>query len=93
DLLIPLYITLLKIITLQRHGIVLVTRVIKKVCDEAGIKEEELRKGGRRRKVSHARARISYQLSHGLGIPAAEIARHLGVCTSAIARAIQKLES
>ena len=72
---------------------VLVTRVIKKVCDEAGIKEEELRNGGRRRKVSHARARISYHLSHELGIPAAEIARHLGVCTSAIAKAIQKLES
>jgi REP element-mobilizing transposase RayT len=71
----------------------LVTRVIKRVCDEAGIKEEELRNGGRRRKVSHARARISFQLSRELGIPAAEIARHLGVCTSAIAKAIQKLES
>jgi len=72
---------------------VLVTRVIKKVCDEVGIKEEELRNGGRRREVSHARARISYELSHELGIPAAEIARHLGVCTSAIIKAIQKLES
>jgi putative transposase len=72
---------------------VLVSRVIKKVCDEAGIKEEELRSGGRRRKVSQARATVSYQLSHELGIPAAEIARHLGVCTSAIAKAIQKRES
>ena len=72
---------------------VLVIRVIRKVCDEAGIKEEELRNGGRRREVSQARAGISYQLSRELGIPAAEIARHLGVYTSAIAKAIQKLES
>jgi REP element-mobilizing transposase RayT len=72
---------------------VLVSRVIREVCDEAGIKEGELRNGGRRREVSQARARISYQLGRELGIPAAEIARHLGVCTSAIAKAIQKLES
>jgi len=72
---------------------VLVSRVIRKVCDEAGIKEEELRNGGRRREVSQARAGISYQLSRELGIPAAEIARHLGVCTSAVVKAIQKLES
>jgi REP element-mobilizing transposase RayT len=72
---------------------VLMAQVIKKVCDETGIKEEELRNGGRRRKVSHARARISYHLSHELGIPTAEIARHLVVCTSAIVKAIQKLEA
>ena len=72
---------------------VLVARVIKKVCDEAGIEEEELRNGGRRRRVSQARASVSYHLSHELGIPSAEIARHLGVCTSAIVKAIQKLES
>ncbi len=49
--------------------------------------------GGRRKKVSRARARIAYQLSSELGIPAAEIARHLGVCTSAIVKAIQNSES
>jgi len=49
--------------------------------------------GGRRRKVSRARASIAYHLSFELGTPAAEIARQLGVCTSAIIKAIQNLES
>jgi len=70
---------------------VLMAQVIRKICDEAGIREQELRNGGRR--ISQARAMISYYLSHELGILTAEIARHLGVCTSAIIKAIQKLES
>jgi len=59
---------------------------------DSGIKEEELRNGGRRR-IYQARAIVSYHLSHELGIPLAEIARHLGVSTSVIIKAIQKLES
>ncbi|MDP2992941.1 MAG: transposase [Deltaproteobacteria bacterium] len=71
----------------------LIDQFIKKICKEEGINERELSMGGRRRKVSRARARIANQLSSELGIPAAEIARHLGVCTSAIIKAIQNLES
>ena len=71
----------------------LVAQVISKICEEAGIREEEVRGGGRSRTVSRARAEISYHLSHELGIPAAEIARHLGVCTSAIVKAIGNQES
>lgn len=71
----------------------LVDRVISEICDEAEVEEGELRSGSRRRAVSRSRAEISYHLSHELGIPAAEIARHLGVCTSAIVKAIRKLES
>jgi transposase-like protein len=67
--------------------------LIKDICHEEGINEQELRMGGRRRKVSTARARIAYRVSSELGIPMAEIARHLGVCTSAIAKAIQNMES
>ena len=70
-----------------------ISQVIKEVCNEEGIEEKELRSGGRRRRVSGVRARISYRLSHEMGVPAAEIARHLGVCTSAIVKAIQQLES
>jgi chromosomal replication initiation ATPase DnaA len=70
-----------------------IEQVIKKLCKEEGVKEEELRNGGRRRRVSQARARISYHLSHGFGIPMAEIARHVGVCTSAVEKAIQNMES
>jgi putative transposase len=72
---------------------VFVDRLIKKMCDEEGIEEQELRNGGKRRKISQVRAKVSYQLSHELGVPSAEIARHLGVCTSAIVKAIQNLDS
>ena len=70
-----------------------VDQVIKTMCEEEGIKEEELRNGGQRRKVSQLRARISYHLSRELGVPMAEIARHVGVCASAVVKTIQKMES
>jgi len=57
------------------------------------VREEELRNGGQRRKVSQLRTRVSYHLSRELGVPMAEIARHVGVCASAVVKAIQKMES
>jgi hypothetical protein len=69
-----------------------IERWIKKICHEEGVREEELRMGGGRRQVSRARGKISCHLSHELGIPMAEIARELGVCTSAIAKAIRRWE-
>jgi hypothetical protein len=48
--------------------------------------------GVRTRKLSRLRGKISYHLSHEFGIPRAEIARQLGVCTSAIAKAIDNME-
>jgi len=65
--------------------------VIKTLCKKEGISEQELRSGGKRKKVSKVRAKISYYLSHE-GIPMAEIARRVGVSTSAIANAIKNLE-
>jgi DNA-binding Lrp family transcriptional regulator len=69
-----------------------IERIIKKVCEEKGIEEEELRNGGKRRRVSQVRAKLSFQLSREMGIPLAEIARHVGVCTSAVAKAVQSLD-
>ena len=69
-----------------------IDRVIKRMCQENGIGEEELRNGGKRRKVSEVRTKISYPLSHEMGIPFAEIARHVGVFTYAVANAVQSLE-
>ncbi|MBM4332005.1 MAG: hypothetical protein FJ117_12445 [Deltaproteobacteria bacterium] len=57
-------------------------------CDD----EKELRLGGQARRVSSVRAKVAWQLSREYGIPMAEIARHVGVCTSAIANAIRKIE-
>jgi len=42
--------------------------------------------------LGRVRAKIAWILSREYGIPVAEIARHLGVCTSAIAKAIRKME-
>jgi len=66
--------------------------VIRKMCKEAGVEEQEVRNGGQRRRVSKVRSQIAYCLSHELGISMAEIARNLGVCSSAIIKAVQKLE-
>ncbi len=65
---------------------------IKQICVKEGVREQELRMGVRTRKYSGVRAKIAYHLSSELGVSRAEIARQTGVCTSAIAKAIQKLE-
>ena len=70
----------------------LIERMIKEMCEEEGIEEQELRNGGRRGIISQGRAIIAYGLGHEMGLPTAEIARQLGVCTSAIVKSIQKLE-
>jgi putative transposase len=69
-----------------------IDNAIKEICHKEGVSEQELRMGGRTRKVSAVRAKISYHLSHEFGISRAEIARQLGVCTSAIAKAIDNME-
>jgi REP element-mobilizing transposase RayT len=66
--------------------------VIKEMCKEGGVNEEELLRGGRRRKVSEVRAKIACHLTREMGLPLAEIARNSGVGTSAIAMAIRKKE-
>ena len=69
-----------------------IDKSIKEICLKEGVTEQELRMGVRTRKFSRARAKIAYHLSHELGISRAEIARQLGVCTSAIVKAIQNIE-
>ena len=66
---------------------------IRRMCENEGVGEGELRNGGQRRKVSELRARIGYHLNHDFGVSMAEIARHVGVCSSAVVKSIQKIES
>ena len=70
-----------------------IDQVIKRLCKEGGIEEGELRNGGKRRKVSEIGAKISFHLSQAIGIPFAKIGRHVGVCTSAVAKAVQTFEA
>jgi REP element-mobilizing transposase RayT len=71
----------------------IIDRVIRKNCEEEGVQEGELRKGGQRWKISRLRTRIALQLRHDWGISMAEIARNVGVSTSGIANAIRKIET
>ena len=68
-------------------------RVIRELCGKEGVNEQELRGGSQRKAVSQVRARVSYILNREWGISMAEIARNLGVTTSAIAQAIAGFES
>ena len=52
----------------------------------------ELESGSRRSMVSRARAEIARRGMEELGLSAAEIARHLGVATSSITRAVAKAQ-
>jgi hypothetical protein len=66
--------------------------LIKEMCRKGGVGVGELRLGGKARKVSRVRRKIAWRLSREYGIPLAEIARDLGVCTSAIAKAVRGME-
>jgi putative transposase len=65
-----------------------IEEIVVKMCTEASVDEKEVRSGSRRRRVSQVRTEIACLLSREMGMPMAEIARRLGVGTSAIAMAI-----
>jgi DNA-binding Lrp family transcriptional regulator len=65
--------------------------VIEEFCRKEGIREEEIRNGGQRREVSSVRAKIAFRLNRELGISMAEIARNVGVCTTAVIKAVRKM--
>ena len=64
--------------------------VIARMCKKHGIKEAELRGGGKRRGVTKARREIAHYLSKEMGVPMAEIARNVGVGTSAVAMSLKQ---
>jgi putative transposase len=74
----------------KREG--LMRNVIEKICQAEGVGEQELRLGGKARRVSNVRAKVAWELNREYGIAMAEIARQVGVCTSAIANALRKIE-
>jgi REP element-mobilizing transposase RayT len=63
---------------------------IDKMCKQERINAKELRMGSRRGRISAVRSEIAYHLVEGYGLPLAEIARHLGVSTSAISKTITR---
>ena len=69
-----------------------IAEIIRQECKKSKISPEELKRGGRRRRVSGVRAAIAFRSSKELGFSGAEIARHLGVTTSSINRAIARVK-
>ncbi len=69
-----------------------ITNIIEEECEKEHISKNELTGGSRRRKVSTLRAVIAKRSLDELGLTMAEIARHVGVTTSSIAKAVARFE-
>jgi hypothetical protein len=66
------------------------SKIINQECDRTQISPKELAGGSRRREVSALRIKIARRGLEELGLSLAEIARHVGVSTSGIARAVKR---
>lgn len=65
----------------QHQGI---DRIIAKECKDENVSIEALKAGGRCKSVSRVRAQIAIELAITHGVALAEIARRVGVSTSAV---------
>jgi REP element-mobilizing transposase RayT len=63
---------------------------IARICKNEKLSTEEIKAGGRRRAASNVRAQIAIGLVKTHGVSLAEVARQLGVTTSAISRIITR---
>jgi putative transposase len=81
----------LRQIKFNRSGLTL-TKIIELECKRGIVSRNELESGSRRSMVSRTRAEIARRGMEELGLSAAEIARHLGVATSSITRAVAKAQ-
>lgn len=63
---------------------------ILEACQRERISPEELRMGSRRRRISELRSRLAVRLVGRFGLSLADVARHLGVSTSGISKALSK---
>jgi REP element-mobilizing transposase RayT len=69
-----------------------IRKIIEEECKKGRISPAEVKGGSRRGKVSEVRAVIAIRTVKELGLSMAEIARHVGVTTSSVAKAITRLE-
>jgi len=66
-----------------------VESIISEACKKEGINIKEIESGSRRRHVSQLRTYIAHRLVEDYGIPLAEVARHVGVSTSAVSKILR----
>ena len=67
-----------------------IDELIIKLCENGKVSIEEIKGGSRRREASRVRARIAIGLVKKHGVALAEVARHLGVSTSAVSKIIKR---
>ena len=67
--------------------------ILREECQKGKIELGELRMGGRRGEIPRVRSEITQQLVKTLGMSLAEVARLLGVSTSAISKILQRSPS
>ena len=67
-----------------------VQRLIEQRCKKEGISPQELQVGSRRGVISEIRSALAVKLAREWGLPLAEIARQLGVSTSAISQILRR---
>ena len=68
-----------------------ISDIIREECKQSKVRAEELTRGNKRCKVSETRMTIARRSRNELGLSGAEIARHLGVNTSSINRALARV--
>ena len=64
--------------------------MLKEECERGKIEQKELRMGSRRGEIPRVRSEIAQRLVGEVGIPLAEVARLLGVSTSAISKIMRR---
>lgn len=67
-----------------------IDELITRICRDEKISIEELKGGSRRREASRVRARIAIRLVKTHGVALAEVARQLGVSTSAVSKIMKR---
>jgi predicted transcriptional regulator len=66
----------------------IIVRIMQEICDKREVNIKEIVSGSRRRFVSETRRIIACRLVKDHGIPLSEVARHIGVSTSAVSKMI-----
>jgi hypothetical protein len=70
-----------------------IRKIIEHRCLEKGMNVEEVRMGSRRGQIPEVRAEIVEELVKKLGVPLAEIARAVGISTSAVSKILGRWQN
>ena len=67
-----------------------IERVIAQGCKKKGVSLTELRSGSRRGELPTTKAELAGKLIEDFGVPAAEVARQVGISTSGVSKILSR---